>query len=158
MKDRHSTATKPKLPGNGNLKSHAKLRREEAAIQGAGMLAVRVMQSRSYMEIGQMFNVGAPTVSKRIAQSDSMALMQLAKDIICERMFPKALAILEQRLEAGDYDAAKDVLYGMSVLQKSGKATIEHIASNTPTLDAIRRERAKAVDGEVLPIDPSSTA
>lgn len=128
----------------------AKLNKEEAKVQAASMLAKRVLNSTTHQEIARLFGCSPDMVRKRLQLAASGDLQQMAKDIITERMLPQALTLLEQNLQAGNYDAAKDVLYGLQVLQKGGTAKIEHITSSTPTLDQIRKERQKAIDAEVI--------
>lgn len=143
-------APHPIRKGTAKLPGKAYLHKQEREAQGQAMLAIRISDSRSYAELALMFGVSRETVAKRLQDARAGQLTGLAQEIIMERMLPKALAVLEQELESGNYEAAKDLLFGSQVYQKGGKATIEHITSNSPTLDSIRRERSKAIDAEVV--------
>lgn len=142
--------------GAARLPKSAALDKQEALVQGQAMLAIRISDSKSYAELARMFGVSSETVQKRLRMARAAEFTGLAQEIIMERMLPKALAVLDQELESGNYEAAKDLLFGSQVYQKGGKAVVEHITSNSPTLESIRRERAKAVDAEVIQGDSES--
>lgn len=114
------------------------------------LIASKRLEGSSLAEIAKLFKLSPTTVSKRLEEAHKDQLIELAKCIITERFTPKALAILDQELDAGNYEAAKDVLYGNQILQKGGKATITHVASGVAALDAIRKEII-----DVTPIHPS---
>ena len=140
----------------------AQLSKEERAVQGTAMMVSRLAESRTHAEIAMLFGASTATVKKRLAEARAGTLAMLAQEVIADRMMHKALAVLEDELDKGNYEAAKDVLFGSQVLQKGGKAVIEHVTSNSPTLDSIRKERAKAIEAEVVvrdePVDPGTDA
>lgn len=136
--------------GQGKLPSRAQLNKQEKELQGQAMLVRRISENLNYTEIARIFGVSRGAVQERLAMARATEFTQLAQEIISERMLPKALAVLEAELEAGNYEAAKDLLFGSQVYQKGGKATIEHVTSNSPTLEQIRKERAKAIEAEVI--------
>lgn len=137
---------------NGTAK-YRRVRKDEAKLQGAQMLALRLTTGKTQTELGQLFACNRNTVAKRLSEAITPDLQQMARDVITERLIPKAVGVLEAELEKGNYQAAKDVLNGLQVFQTGGKATIEHVTSSSPTLDAIRRERAKAIDGQVVSVE-----
>ena len=128
------------------------MKEKEAELQSAAMLARRVMHSETHAQISMLFNASPSLVAKRLQEARSGDLQQMAKDILTERMLPKALSILDTELQNGNYEAAKDILFGLQVLQKGGTAKIEHVTSSTPTLDAIRKEHLKAIEGTVTEV------
>ena len=144
--------------GQGTLPNKARLNQQEKDLQTQAMVVARVSESKTYEQLALMFGVDRRTVAKRLENARAAQFAQLAQEIINERMLPKALAVLEQELENGNYEAAKDLLFGAQVFQKGGKAVIEHVTSHSPTLDSIRRERAKAIEAEIVKIEdvPSS--
>lgn len=130
----------------------ASLTPDEKKLQGEILLARRVSMNETERELAMVFGMSPSMVAKRLAEARDGDFLNLARNLISERMISKALTVLETKLNEGDYEAAKDVLYGLQVLQKGGKATIEHITSSTPTLDQIRKERAKAIEGQVVEV------
>lgn len=136
------------------VRSNGQLGKEDAALQAQAMLIPRIAHTASLAEIAAQFNVSTATVKKRLAEARQSEFAALAQEIVMERMLPKALSVIEMELDKGNYDAAKDLLQGMQVYQKGGKATIEHITSNSPTLDQIRAERAKVIEAKAVPIEP----
>jgi hypothetical protein len=139
--------------GQGTLPNKAKLKKEEKDLQTQAMVVARVSESKTYEQLALMFGVSRETVKKRLADARAQQFAALSQEIIAERMLPKALTVLEQELEKGNYEAAKDLLFGLQVYQKGGKAVIEHVTSNSPTLESIRRERAKAIEAEVVKVE-----
>lgn len=140
----------------------SKLTQDEKHLQGTQMLMQRVSGSKTQVELGQLFACHPTTVAKRLQLAMTPDLQQMARDVVTERLIPKAVGVLEAELDKGNYQAAKDVLSGMQIFQTGGKATIEHVTSSSPTLEAIRKERAKALDAVVVevtepaePVDPN---
>lgn len=117
------------------------------------MIVRRVMESKTQQDLAIMFGTSAQTVARRLADARGGMLQELTREMVSEQLIPLAVGVLENELRKGNYDAAKDVLYGLQILQKGGTATIKHVTSTTPTLDQIRKERAKAIDAEILPPD-----
>lgn len=133
--------------GNAHRRGRAVLAKGEKSLQGAAMLARRVMLNQSQEEIARQFNVSIGSVQKRLSEAKQDSMVELAKEIIAEKMLPKALGILDAQLNEGNYEAAKDVLFGSHALSKaSGKPAETARLSATPTLDAIRLEKNRIID------------
>lgn len=113
----------------------------------------RITESATQTQLALLFGTSAQTVAKRLADARSGQLQELTKELVSEQLIPLAVGVLEAELRAGNYDAAKDVLYGLQILQKGTKAVVTHNTSTTPTLDQIRKERTKAVEGEIVSKD-----
>lgn len=107
------------------------------------MIAKRT-EGATIEQLAKSYGISSTTVTKRINLARQADLVGIAREVIVDKLIAKAIAVVEKELNNGNYLAAKDVLFGTNVLQKSGVSTITHVSS-TPTLDAIR---AEAIDVE----------
>lgn len=140
------------LPKKGN----PRMKEEEKKVQAVAALARRTLLNETMEEIAQHFQMNRHAVASRLQLARTMDLTQLARDLIVERLVPKAIAVVDHHLNEGSYEAAKDVLFGTGGLQKSSKSEVHH--STTPTLDAIRAERAnKAIEVKSSKIEDDDT-
>lgn len=83
----------------------------------ATMLAHR-LTGASIRDLQEAFGCSRATVHRRLALARESGLLDTARDILMERLVPKALAAYDVALEQGEMTAAKDVLTGAGVLTK----------------------------------------
>lgn len=141
---------KPKNPpvkaGTVDKVVDAEIARRERA-QAALDLKV---EGKSFREIGRMMDISDHTVAKLVKEAQLDARFQRGRGVVMHRLVPKALAVYDQRLEAGDLEAARDILFGAGVLQKNAKVTL---TAGDP-LEQFRRkyfgEEEAAIEGEVV--------
>lgn len=105
-------------------------------LQATNML-IKASNGVSIKELAKEFDVSARTVKKRLNDSKQRELVELAREIATERLLSKALAVVNKRLDEGDYKAAKDILSGLGVYVSNDKVIVK---SSSNPLDAIREE------------------
>ncbi len=117
---------------------------------GQAMVVRKITQSLTQTQLSTLFACGPATVKKRLEGAISADLQEMTRDVITERLIPKAVGVLEAELDKGNYSAAKDLLSGLQVFKSGGNSTVTHVTSNSPTLDAIRKEHARAIEAEII--------
>lgn len=123
-------------------------------LQAAMMVSKKAATNATIAELAKQFNVSRPTVARRLAEAKANDMVQLAREVVAEKMLVKALAILNTELDEGSYEAAKDVIFGTQVLTKGTKATVEH--SLPPSNSILEQVRREIVEVEVKEISEGS--
>src|SRR5688572_16062003 len=98
-------AVPPPVPSAKIARSMTANTQQLQQAQGA-LMAVHRMLGKNIAEIAEIFQVSSQTVNKRLTAAQSNGILQLTKDLISERLMPKAIAVYETKLEEGDLDAA----------------------------------------------------
>lgn len=83
------------------------------------------VEGKSFKEIGRIFEVSDHTAKKWVDKARQDQRLRIGQGIVSERLVPQALAVYEQRLQAGDLEAARDILFGSGILLKNQKVTIQ---------------------------------
>jgi transposase-like protein len=108
----------------------------EREIRGEAVLAHRAV-GRSIREIAALFEVGSSTIHRWLKEAEQNEKLKRAKGIVGERLVPKALAVYDTKLEQGDLEAARDILFGAGVLSKSHKV---EVTNNQDPLEKFRKK------------------
>ena len=120
---------------------------KDLAVRAQLMVTQKILGS-SIKEIAEQFQVSKDTVNRALSLARKNDLYGIAEKIVMERLVPKALAVYDLELEAGNLDAARDVAHGTGVLKKNGGITV-NAGGGEVTLDLIRaRIRAKSASKE----------
>lgn len=129
-------------------------KKELMVIQGATMAAALASgQAKSINELAKQFDMTHSQTQKRLELAKRMEIVDIAKEMISTKLLPKALAVLSKELDAGNYKAAKDILFGLGILEANSKSVVEHSSVNKiPSLTEIRLERLRksSIDAEVI--------
>lgn len=137
---------------NGRISTFKK--KDLMVIQGATMAAALASgQAKSINELAKQFDMTHTQAQQRLDLAKRMDIIDIAKEMVSTKLLPKALAVLNKELDAGNYKAAKDIIFGLGVLEANSKAIVEHSTVNKiPSLTEIRMERLKksAIDAEVI--------
>lgn len=118
-------------------------------------LSKRIASGKDISALAQDFCVHPATIRRRLEEAKQGDLVAVAREMIAERLVPKALAVFDQALNNGDKEIAEKVLFGMNALVKgntkaNGPAEGSGSSSGTPILDQIRRERQRVIDVKVI--------
>lgn len=106
------------------------------------------LDGKSFREIGRIFDITDHTAKKWVDKARQEQRLVIGQGIVTERLVPKALAVYDKRLSAGDLEAARDILFGAGVLSKQQKVTLQAV-------DPLAQFRAKYFgDGEVVEAEP----
>lgn len=119
---------------------------EEKAKQRAA-LDLRV-EGKSFIEIGKIFEISDHRAKRWVDKARQEQRLLIGQGVVAERLVPKALAVYDQKLAAGDLEAARDILFGAGVLQKQGKLTLQ---TATDPLAQFREKyfsEGEVIDGE----------
>jgi transposase-like protein len=94
-----------------------------AEIKAEAMLAHRAAGA-SYREIAEIFEMSDLTARKWVDRAKQAESLGRAKGIVGARLVPKAIAVYDQQLDAGNLEAARDILFGAGVLLKQAKMEV----------------------------------
>lgn len=126
---------------------------EEKELQALAMLTERVL-GKSIKEVAEQFRVSPATVHDRLALARESGVLPQAKLMLLERLLPRALTVYiaamdQQPVSEESVKAARDVLFGLGVLEKQTKV-VQKGPSEDDTLASYRveREKRKAIDAE----------
>lgn len=114
----------------------------DRAVKQEQALVMKVVGGASYREIARMFEISDHTAKNWVKKARQNERMAMARGIISERLVPMAIAVYEERLNAGDIEAARDVLFGTNILQRNAKVSVEAVQ------DPLQRFREKYFGGE----------
>lgn len=85
----------------------------------AELMLTRKLCSMKVSDIAREFHTTRAEVTRELAYAQRAGLLREAHHYMFTRLLPKALAALEVALEAGNYEAARDLFYGLGLWQKS---------------------------------------
>lgn len=124
------------------------------------MFQLERVKGKTIREIATSYDCHPNTVMNYINRARSGGLIvDYARSMITEKLLPLTLAVYEQQLEAGNLEAAQDLIHGLGILQRT--SSIKHQAADPEdTLDAYREKFFKArqeaaVEATVVASSPS---
>lgn len=121
----------------------------EKEVRNEALLAHRAM-GRSIREIAKLFEVSHGTAHRWVKEAQQTEQLKKAKGIVGERLIPKALAVYDQKLEEGDLEAARDILFGVGVLSKQQKI---EVTREMDPLEAFRQKYFKPAEEPVIEVE-----
>lgn len=142
----------------GVKRGRVKARQHAEQKAQAALMMTQRLSGRSYGEIARMFNTTTGTVKKRLSIPELQEFFATAKEVVATRLLPLALEVMNEKLEQGDGDMAKEVIFGTGILSKNVNiaATIAPVAP-TDDFDSWRRKRLEAAS-EVAAVEALTSA
>jgi DNA-binding Lrp family transcriptional regulator len=113
-------------------------------LRGA-LIAVERAMGVPLKDLAEKYKVSPAGVKRYLDQAEESGLVEHFRSLIYERLMGKALAVYEAKLEMGDLDAARDVVFGLGVLQKNPVKPGD-MAKAIDSLAEYRASRAKVVE------------
>lgn len=110
------------------------------------------VSGKSFREIGRIFEVSGKTAKQWVDKARQEQRLQVGFSVVTERLVPMALAVYEQRLKAGDLEAARDIVFGAGILSKQAKLVVQ---GGKDPLEAFREKYFGGEVVEALPAGPS---
>jgi DNA-binding Lrp family transcriptional regulator len=112
-------------------------------LRGA-LVAVERAMGVPLSEIAKKYHISTETAKRYLDTAQEAGFIEHFRALIYERLVGKAMAVYEAKLEMGDLEAARDIAFGLGVLNKNpGKGTSE--PKPIDTLAAYRAERMKNI-------------
>jgi transposase-like protein len=137
-----------------NRKNQSRLEKLGDKDARAAIFMMERVAGSTYTDIAKRYNCSLATVAKYLdyARETNLVLLE-AQRHIGKSLVPLALAVYELELKAGNLDAARDILYGASILSKT--ATVRHEPSDAEqTLESFRSEFFKAKTAHAIDATP----
>lgn len=122
----------PKAPQDLKLASDA--------VRGT-LMAMERASGATLGELASKYQVNYRTVVKQIDLAQQAGLFDHYRQGILNHLIPKAIALYEMRLDAGDLEAAKEVLFGIGLLQKDAKPPSVSSGDQIESLEVYRLRR-----------------
>jgi AcrR family transcriptional regulator len=98
-------------------------RRDPALLEArAELVVMRRLAGADIETIAQEFGVSRTTIYDAIDYAKKHDLFERARGFIVQGLMPKALLVYDKALDAGDLDAARDVMQGLALLPKAAVA------------------------------------
>jgi DNA-binding Lrp family transcriptional regulator len=121
-------------------------------LRGA-LVAVERAMGVPLAEIAKKYHISPETARRYLDVAQEAGFIEHFRALIYERLVGKAMAVYEAKLEMGDLEAARDIAFGLGVLNKNpGKTGPD--PKPIDTLAAYRAERMKTVID--VPEDPKN--
>ena len=139
----------PASPGKNNAKV-GELR--------AALMAIEAAMGRSVKDIATKYQVSPLTVRKDLSLAAESGFIDHYKALAHEGLVPTSLAVYEAHLQMGNLEAARDILYGLGVLQKVPTDATKFKNTAIDSLDAYRAaRRERKLPAPVLEEDPNAS-
>jgi len=149
----------PKFTGGPRSRLENK---QDRVLRQKAMLTQKIL-GMSVKEIAKHFQVNTGVVRGELELARRDNVLGAADQAIVEALVPAAVMVMAKHLEENNYEAAKDVLYGMGVLKKNGlsglktddrEITLELVrakisAKKTPK-EGTEETSGDVVDGQVV--------
>lgn len=131
-----------------NVRGAITRRNPELRAMRAEHMLLRRAAGLKIKEIAQEFQLAPDTVTDELKWARRRGIMDRAQHYLVDRLIPKALAGMEVALDHGNYEAARDLLFGIGLLQKSVNGTVQHtLGPPGESFDQWRMTRIKRPDG-----------
>jgi len=146
--------TSPKFTGGARSRLENK---QDRLTRQKAMLTQKIL-GLSVKEIAEHFRVNTGVVRGELEEARKKNVLGAADQAIVEALVPAAVMVVAKHLEENNYEAAKDVLYGMGVLKKNGLPAIK-TDDREITLELVRakisakkasKEGTEEASGDVL--------
>lgn len=92
-------------------------------------------------DIAERYGMAPGSVKRSLSSVEESGLIEHFRTLVYERLVSKALAVYEAQLDMGNLEAARDIAFGLGVLQKDPLKT--KAVKAIDTLAAYRAERAE---------------
>jgi DNA-binding Lrp family transcriptional regulator len=107
----------------------------------AAVLAIDWLGGKTIHELAESYNLSNSQVQNRLNQADQLGMTEKFRELLLCRLVPPALAVYEARILGGDLDAARDMLFGLGVLTKSGAQTTVRVIPGEGAITDIKQYR-----------------
>lgn len=106
------------------------------------LIAIEKAMGRSVKEISEKYRVSPEGVKRALELATETGFIDHYRALLYDNLAPKVLAVYEAHLTMGSLEAARDLAFGLGILQKNGDA--QKVKGRIiDTLDAYRAERAR---------------
>jgi DNA-binding Lrp family transcriptional regulator len=107
----------------------------------AALMAIEAAVGKSVKDIAAKYQVSTLTVRRDLSLAAESGFIDHYKALAHEGLVPTSLAVYEAHLQMGNLDAARDILYGLGVLQKAPADASKFKSAAIDSLDAYRAAR-----------------
>ena len=83
------------------------------------LIAIERAMGVSIKDLAAKYSCSPGAVKRYLDQAAQTGLVEHFRALLFERLMGKALAVYEARIELGDLEAARDMVFGLGVLQKN---------------------------------------
>lgn len=122
-------------PGSQQQKKVAELR--------TALIAIEKAMGRPVKEIAEKYAISPAGVKKSLELAQQSGFIDHYRALLYDQLAPKVLAVYEAHLAMGSLEAARDLAFGLGILQKDSTGRMKDRIIDT--LDAYRAERAKRI-------------
>jgi len=102
----------------------------------------RALGGKSIEDLARKFRVTEKTIKKDLDLAAESGFIDHYKALLHDGAVPQAMAVYEAHLSMGSLEAARDILFGLGVLQKQAPEATRLKTRALDTLESYRAERA----------------
>lgn len=135
----------PPDPRYNSVIMHEDQKQRKVAELRTALIAIEKAMGRPVAEIAQKYKVSTDNVKKHLDLAVESGFIDHYRALLYDQLAPKVIAVYEAHLTMGSLEAARDLAFGLGILQKTTPEVTKLKGRIVDSLDAYRAERAKRI-------------
>lgn len=120
----------------------------------AAMIAVDRALGATVTQLAKKYTLSPDVIRARLSLAEELDVFRGWRSVAAEALIPKTLAVYETALDNGSLEAARDILFGLGILNKNATLTVQ---PGEETLESWRATRLAARSGGAIDVTVERT-
>lgn len=121
-------------------------KKKKVAELRTALIAIEKAMGRPVKDIAEKYKVSPANVKRHLDLAAESGFIDHYRALLYDNLAPKVLAVYEAHLTMGSLEAARDLAFGLGILQKTTPDTARLKGKIIDSLDAYRADRAKRIN------------